>query len=132
MRIIKRTSCRFTLFAIGLTLVNTANAEVFSLTSEPSKCISLSEGLVCYQRIKMQWTAPEIGDYCIIQVASDRTLSCWEHHQQGLYEFEFSEKQSEVYELRRQGDAKGLASTRIEVKWVYKTKYRDRLRWKVF
>lgn len=128
----KRILSSLALLTLSSVLLNTASAEEFVLTSKPSKCISLSEGLVCYQKIRMGWEAPDAGDYCIVQLTTGKHLQCWIHQRQGEHVFEFAEKQSETYELRREGESNGLASTRVEVKWVYKTKHRDRLRWRVF
>ena len=109
-----------------------ASAEEFLLSSKPSKCISLNEGLVCYQNIQVQWQAPDIGDYCLVQASSNQVLNCWEQQRKGQFKFEFSERQSEDYVLRQKDQANDLADMRIDVKWVYKKNRRDRLRWKVF
>ena len=120
------------LSVIGLTSAQIASAEDFTLSSKPTKCISLNAGLICYQKIQMQWQAPVIDDYCLIQLSSNRPLKCWTQQTKGQFKFEFADKQSQEYVLRRQAENVDLANTHIDVKWVYKSKYRDRLRWKVF
>lgn len=123
---------RLSLIIFSFALAQNARAEEPLLSSKPSKCISLSQGLVCYQHIQMQWQTPDIGDYCIVQIDSNRKLQCWQQQRKGRFEFEFAEKQSQVYALRRQGENLDLAKTLVDLKWVYKNKHRDRLRWRVF
>lgn len=132
MRINKHITGRVLLIVSSAILVQVASAEEFLLSSKPSKCISLNEGLICYQNIQVQWQTPEIGDYCLVQSNSNQVLNCWEQQRKGQLKFEFSERQSEAYVLRRKDQSDDLANMRIDVKWVYKRKRRDRLRWKVF
>jgi hypothetical protein len=132
MRLNKHIFSSTLLFVASLALIQAASAGPFLLTSMPSKCISLNEGLVCYQDIQIKWQAPDLGNFCLVQVESNRALKCWIQQRAGQYAFEFAEKQAQVYALRRQGENENLASARIDVRWVYKSKRRDRLRWKVF
>lgn len=120
------------LSVICLTSAQFASAEGFALNSKPTKCISLNEGLVCYQKIQMQWQAPVIDNYCLIQLSSNRPLKCWVQQIEGHFKFEFADRKSQAYALRRQAKNVDLANIHIDVKWVYKAKYRDGLRWKVF
>lgn len=132
MRINKHITGRVLLLVSSTMLVQVASAEEVLLSSKPSKCISLNEGLVCYQNIQVQWQAPDIGDYCLVQTSSNQVLNCWEQQRKGQFKFEFSERQSEDYVLRQKDQGNDLADMRIDVKWVYKKNRRDRLRWKVF
>lgn len=132
MRRSKHIINSFSLLVTSLALSQAVSAGEFLLTSMPSKCISLSEGLVCYQDIQIKWQAPDIGNYCLVQLESNRELKCWIQQQAGQYVFEFVEKQAQIYALRQQGTNSNLASTPVDVRWVYKSKRRDRLRWKVF
>jgi len=104
----------------------------YSLVTQPSKCISLNRGLVCYQKVQMYWITPEADDYCIVQVQSGATQKCWSRQQSGSLAFEFAETDSQQYALRKRNADKNLATVQIEVKWVYKRRRRDHFGWKVF
>ena len=104
----------------------------YSLVTQPSKCISLNRGLVCYQKVHMQWIAPEPGDYCVVQAQSGVARKCWSRQQSGSLAFEFAETDSRVYALRRRNSDENLATVQIEVKWVYKRRRKDHFGWKVF
>jgi len=104
----------------------------YSLVTQPSKCISLNRGLVCYQKVRMHWLAPEAGDYCVVQTRSGLAQQCWSGQQSGSLAFEFAETESREYALRRRNTDENLATVQIEVKWVYKRRRRDHFGWKVF
>jgi len=104
----------------------------YSLVTQPSKCISLNRGLVCYQKVRMHWVSPAADDYCIVQVQTGATQKCWSRQQSGSLVFEFAETDSRQYALRKRNTDENLATVQIEVKWVYKRRRKDHFGWKVF
>lgn len=104
----------------------------YSLSSQPSKCISLNQGLVCYQTLEMHWQAVEVGDYCMMQAEALLPQKCWLQQSSGALQIEFAETKSQTFVLRRRGQSSTLASVQIEVKWVYKQRRKDRSKWRIF
>jgi hypothetical protein len=112
-------------------LAGDAYAGEFSLLSQPAKCVSLKQGNICYQDIHMVWQAPQAGDFCLYNQAESEAMKCWEGVDRGEYNFEFSFAESQHYALRAKQQQTDLASSSIEVKWVYRAR-RNHFSWRVF
>ena len=120
------------MLCIILPLAPAANAERSTLTSKPTKCVSLKQGTICYQDVLMKWQTEQKDDYCLYNQAQAEALKCWHQLNNGVYEFEFSYPQTQQYVLRIKGQNSTLAKTVIEVKWVYKARRNKRFNWRVF
>jgi hypothetical protein len=120
----------FTLW-VGCLSSSTLQAEEVTVISQPSKCVSLKQGNICYQDISIQWHAPHASDYCLFQQQKTEPLKCWQGVNQGIYNFEFSSAQTQQYVIRQQGENEDLGHAVIEVKWVYKER-RNQFGWRVF
>jgi hypothetical protein len=106
-------------------------AAEMSLTSHPAKCVSLKQGNICYQEIQMLWQASEVGDYCLYNREQTEPLKCWQGMDHAEYNFEFNYPDSQQYVMRESHAQDDLATTSIEVKWVYKAR-RNQFSWRVF
>lgn len=115
---------------VGLLPLNMLAAEVI-LSSHPAKCVSLKQGNVCYQEVHMQWRSSEAADYCLLNHEQEKPLKCWQHQDHGSLRFEFEFPETQKYVIRKAGSEDDLASTVIEVKWVYKVR-RSQSSWRVF
>jgi len=102
------------------------------LKVKPDKCISLSQGLICYQRVRFEWSLQEAGDYCLFEESTDKPLNCWTQLQSGTYLTEFASRKSKTYYLVNQESKQKLASATVQMAWVYRNKKRSRGRWRLF
>lgn len=119
------------IFGMGLLSLN-VQAQSWSLVSQPTKCVSLKRGHVCYQDIRMKWQAPQAANYCLVKRGHAEPLKCWSQLTEGKIHFEFAETESQQYVLRRQGETDDLATAVIEIKWVYKARRKRDFGWRLF
>lgn len=101
------------------------------LTSTPAKCVSLKQGRTCYQKIAFRWKTDTAANYCLYQQDKDEPIKCWSQKSQGYVDYHFAQKNSLNYFLRLNNHENSIASTTIEVKWVYK-RHSDRYGWRIF
>lgn len=101
------------------------------LTSTPAKCVSLKQGRTCYQDIAFRWKTNTVANYCLYQQDENEPIQCWSQKNQGYINYRFSQKNSLNFFLRQKDHEDNIASTTIEVKWVYK-RHSDRYGWRIF
>ena len=113
---------------------NTVYAETsdWRLKIEPKKCVSLRQGQVCYQDLKISWVAPRADNYCIHIYGENHSVKCWSQSSRGQIKLEFQGKSSQKFVLRKQHQNKDYASSTLEVKWVYKNQRNLRTGWRMF
>jgi hypothetical protein len=119
------------LIGIGAFPIMPASAADLTLISKPAKCVSLKQGNICYQDIVMHWQSSEAADYCLYNQMEPEPIKCWQEQDHGEFGFEFSFAETQKYVMRLQGENKDLATSTIEVKWVYKVR-RNQFSWRVF
>lgn len=102
------------------------------LSAKPNDCVTLDRGRVCYQTIELHWQTEVPGHYCLWQIPAKNPLRCWSNVQTGQHTLNFASAKNQRYVLRAFEQSINLVSTDIEVKWVYKNRRRDRLRWRIF
>ena len=128
-------NCRLSIKTLIFTLLLVTGQNLFadteSLKVSPQKCVALKQGNICYQDIGIKWQSPEIGHYCLYLETRNEPLKCWENADSGQFSFEFSESDSSRISLRNENSNELLGESRIEVKWVYKSK-RKSTSWRVF
>jgi len=118
----------------GCTEAATADSAVQPdvLMVKPNKCISLRQGLICYQRVRFEWSLDEVGDYCLIEEAAQSPLTCWSQLRSGSYVTEFASRENRNYFLINKTDRQRVGNATLQVAWVYRTKQRSRGRWRLF
>jgi hypothetical protein len=121
---------------IFLSLTISVNAQEGSelsnaLSAKPERCIALNEGQMCYQQISFTWQAKKSAYYCLRIVDENKQLFCWENSKQASYDYDLQSKTNKTFELI---DAKGnvIATTSIEIAWVYKAKSQRPVTWRLF
>jgi hypothetical protein len=102
------------------------------LEAQPAKCVSLKQGNVCYAKVTLHWHTAKTGDYCLYQLEQEQPLQCWQQVTQGKHRFEFAFPATQHYQLRGADQQEVIAQTRVEVKWVYKSRRDRRFNWRVF
>ena len=124
----------FSRFICGLVLMllGSVQAQEVQLQVQPAKCVSLNQGTICYQNIQLEWHAEQSADYCLFQQGQEQPLQCWQQQSQGRLKFEFAHDQTQHYILKKKREDQILATTVVEVKWVYKGRRNNRFGWRVF
>jgi len=120
----------FFLLAVLLTIVADSHAQESALNVTPTKCVALRKGQVCYQSLRIRYSSPARGDFCLLISAQQEPLKCWLNIDEIDYRYRFASKNAVEFQLvdleRRQ-----LASAQFQVAWVYKQS-RVRNRWRIF
>lgn len=107
-------------------------AEPQQLQARPDKCVSLRQGQVCYQRVRLSWQTATAGDYCLYDASDKQPLKCWSNATSGNTLYSFASQTDREFHLTRDNNATPLAQARVTVSWVYKTKSRRRRSWRLF
>jgi hypothetical protein len=102
-----------------------------TLSSLPNKCVALRHGRTCFAQIKLRFTVPKPGRYCIRQQGLKRLMYCESIQRYGLFNFEFESKTKLTYVLIDQSTETEIALTDIDVAWVHQKTSRKR-RWRIF
>jgi hypothetical protein len=103
-----------------------------ALTIKPDKCISLRQGLVCYQRVKFTWRLDDAGEYCLVEDSDADPIKCWSQQRAGSLITEFAARESTHYYLIDRVDNRRIGKATMQVAWVYRNKKRNRKRWRLF
>jgi len=106
---------------------NLAHLEV-----SPEQCIALRKGQKCYLEVTFSWRHPQVRDYCLVNITTNKTIKCWDHQTKGKLNFDFQSTLSHEFSLRVKGATVDLAHTRIPVAWVYKSSKRAKSTWRLF
>lgn len=115
------------LLSAGASAADEAQLEV-----RPGNCVSLRQGLVCYQRIRLSWRAPSAGDYCLLADDNGAPIKCWSNARSGDALYSLEAKTDQQFHLALRDNATPLASASVTVSWVYKSKSRRRRSWRLF
>lgn len=97
----------------------------------PNTCVSLNKERKCYAKTKISWRAEKKGDYCISINANLIHIKCWRAVSEGEFNYEMSSKDNVVITLHTDTNDLILATTVIEVSWLYTGDSRKR-RWRLF
>ena len=103
---------------------------VFKVT--PEKCVSLHKGQTCYQELHISWKSGEPDDFCLYISGQDKPLKCWQHTSEAEYRFEFQSSESRMLTFKLVDQPEPLASSIVEVKWVYQKQRSLRGGWRMF
>lgn len=106
---------------------NTDNA----LVALPDTCVALREGRNCFAEVDITWQQHNIGNYCLRNAQSKHIMQCWLMQQKGLFRYQFDSAESVGFELINSNNGKVVASTEIQLQWVYKNRQKKR-RWRLF
>lgn len=109
-----------------------ANEKSWVLDIQPKKCVTLRQGQICYQDVDISWYASINDNYCLYIEKEDKPVRCWQKSTKGHLSIEFQGEYTQKFLLRKEGDQKNLASTILEVKWVYKNQRNLRTGWRMF
>lgn len=107
-------------------------AENAQLNVRPTRCISLHEGQVCYQKVNITWKTELADDYCLHLHDSKTPLMCWSNLASAKWSYEFEGSSTQKIVLLRKQDAKLMAEVSIEVAWVYNASSRRESHWRIF
>lgn len=98
---------------------------------QPTKCVSLRQGQVCFADVDLKWNTSQPGHYCLKSNTQTAPLQCWNSVRNGQFSGEVSADENVVFTLTKHGDDKVLAHAEMELAWVYKKK-RSVVSWRVF
>lgn len=102
-----------------------------SLSTQPTKCITLTQGRQCFATVTFSWEASKKGNYCIYQNGKKEALDCWFNEKSNIMIFEFESSKTVQYQLVAYDFDNVVAQTTVEVSWVHKASPRKR-RWRLF
>jgi hypothetical protein len=103
-----------------------------NVKANPERCVALNEGQVCFQNVTLSWQTDQIADYCLFEEGSDDAIHCWQNTNQGQIKIDFESSTTKQYNLTLKKLGKSLASTFVEVTWVYSKKKKRRTSWRLF
>ena len=102
-----------------------------ALVALPDTCVALREGRSCYADVDISWQQQSIGNYCLRNEQSKHIIQCWLMQQKGLFRYEFDSAETIGFELINSDNGKVVATTEIQLQWVYKNRQKKR-RWRLF
>ncbi len=102
-----------------------------ALIALPDTCVALREGRNCYAEVDITWHQQQIGNYCLRNAQSKHIMQCWLMQQKGLFRYQFDSAETVGFELISSDNGKVVASTEIQLQWVYKNRQKKR-RWRLF
>ena len=125
----------FTLLLSGPLLAEQQPANEKNLKNElvalPDTCVALREGRNCYTEVDITWHQQQVGNYCLRNAQSKHIIQCWLMQQKGLFRYQFDSAQTIGFELISSDNGKVVASTEIQLQWVYQNRQKKR-RWRLF
>lgn len=102
------------------------------LSIKPNRCVALHEGQDCYQHIVIRWRSASIGQYCLLNELSEEELKCWSPSDTGIFRYDFRSNKSVSFILMSMPDGTVIATSEMLVAWVYKSRKRQRMNWRLF
>lgn len=107
-----------------------AYAQEDNLRVSPKTCVALKKGKVCYQSIRIRFSAASADDYCLISSESIEPLQCWsgKSDMEMVYRFA-SDKDIDFTIIDK--NKQTVANARVTLVWVYK-QTRKKNRWRLF
>ena len=130
------------LLAMGLVCLPFISSNAVAQTSEafvdvelsikPDRCVALREGQDCYQGLVIRWSGKAVGHYCLLEGVDKKMLKCWEESKTGVLKYDFQASKSTSFSLVVMPEGNLIASTTMQVSWVYKARKRQRMNWRLF
>lgn len=102
------------------------------LKISPNKCVALDYGQSCYQDVTLSWKQELAGDYCVFSSQQTEALKCWKNNKNSIFSIPIATKTNVTFSLVNSANKNILAKTTLKMTWVYKTKNRRRLSWRLF
>lgn len=124
----------FSVFTPFGAFAQTKNTVQFGLQAQPNKCVALNQGRECFAKMMINWRMENTSDYCLVIKYFDGKrdeLKCWQQKRFGQMAYEFQSVGDAQFLLTRSVDNKTVASTDIQISWLYKASARKR-RWRLF
>jgi hypothetical protein len=122
----------YSLAALSVLLTSTSARAEQQLQARPDKCVSLRQGQVCFQRVRLSWQTATAGDYCLYVTSDKLPLKCWSNASSGNTLYSFASPTDRQFHLTGNDSTSPLAQVRVTVSWVYKSKSRRRRSWRLF
>ena len=110
--------------------INTVSG--ITLTVTPERCVALHRGQTCYLHVVFTWQHEKQGDYCLVNQTTNKQMYCWSKQSKGEYRLDFQSTKSNDFGLQERVSQEILASTKIEVSWVYNSSKRSKSSWRLF
>lgn len=130
---VKTNASALVFTAFSLTMIPYSFADnVVSLTAKPERCVALNEGQICYQKTLLTWQTEKIADYCLFESDRKEPITCWLNTNQGQAKIDFASETTKKYQLTLKKIEDPIASTKVEVTWVYSKKKKRRTSWRLF
>ncbi len=107
-------------------------ADETRLQLTPGRCITLHQGQVCSQTIKVAYSLASPQTVCLWDAASRSRVGCASAAQLGNFTLAFKSAEKRLYQLRSQSDDRLLAEAWVEVAWVYKSNSHKQSQWRLF
>lgn len=120
------------ILAIFLPCITAADDQISRLKILPDRCISLHQGQVCYQLATVSWQVPMVSNYCLFQDQDSVPLRCWQSANQGELKIDFQSAKPINYHLHEKGHKAAIASSTLDVSWVYQSPKRRTRSWRLF
>ncbi|WP_168203974.1 DUF3019 domain-containing protein [Aliikangiella coralliicola] len=108
---------------------NHANAE---LEIKPGQCVALHQGQECYVDVEFSWKVGQQGDYCLYSSQQKPALKCWRKKQNGWFKREIVANENVMFFLKAADSQVILATSELEMAWVYKKNSRSHSTWRMF
>ena len=105
--------------------------EGYSLVLSPKQCVAMRQGQTCYVDVELQWQSKTQGDFCLYSSQVEQPLQCWQDTRLGRFEREIVAKDNVIFVLKSPKNALILATTKLEMAWVYKKNIRANS-WRMF
>lgn len=105
--------------------------EGYSLVLSPKQCVAMRQGQKCYVDVELKWQSKTQGDFCLYSSQVEQPLQCWQDSRLGHFEREIVAKNNVIFVLKLQKDTLILATTKLEMAWVYKKNIRSNA-WRMF
>lgn len=106
--------------------------QLAQLEVTPKPCVALRKGQKCYLEVTFNWLHPQVNDYCLVNITTNKIIKCWQQQTKGQFSFDFQSKQSNDFALRLPKSTIDLARTQIPVAWVYQSAKRAKSTWRIF
>lgn len=103
-----------------------------ALSVTPKQCIALHKGQLCYLDVTFKWQQSTPGNYCLVNITTSNLVKCWSNREQAELEYDFKAIETHQFALRSPHSDVNIATTKIPVVWVYKSKRRTKSAWRLF
>jgi hypothetical protein len=108
------------------------SSQLVQLKVTPKPCVALRKGQKCYLEVTFSWQHPQVSNYCLVNITTNKTMRCWKQQAKGEFSFDFQSRQSNNFALRIQESTTDIAQATIPVAWVYKSSKRAKSTWRLF